>query len=272
MKNVEMSHTFAITTDIAGNQEHPELIEMLRDYQDVFEEPNGLPPERGIEHQITLKENSIPKHQYPYRASYSQKDVIKKIVNEMLQTGIIRNSQRPFTSPMIMVKKKDGTWRLCVDYRYVNNLTIKHDYPIPVIDELLDELNGAKYFSKIDPRSGYFQIRMKVENVSKNAFQTHNGHYEFLVMHFGLCSAHATFQSLMNQIFNEHLRKFILVFFDDILVYSKTWEGHLWHLRMVLNLLRKHHLYAKRTKCHFGQLKVEYLGYIISYEGVSTDP
>ncbi|KAL0309194.1 UNVERIFIED_CONTAM: Retrovirus-related Pol polyprotein from transposon.6 [Sesamum radiatum] len=168
--------------------------------------------------------------------------------------------------------KKYGGWRLCVDYKYLNKLIVKNNFPIPVINELLDELYGAKYFSKIDLRSGYFQIGMRKEDVPKTSFITHSGHYEFLVMPFGLFDAPSTFQALMNIVFEPYLSKFVLVFFDDILIYSKDWGMHLVHLKKVMQLLKKHQLYAKKSKCIFAQMKVEYLGHIICWEGVATDP
>ncbi|KAL0439602.1 UNVERIFIED_CONTAM: Retrovirus-related Pol polyprotein from transposon.6 [Sesamum latifolium] len=241
-------------------------------YDDVFKEPNSLPPEREIEHRIELLPDAIPRKQHPYRYAYGKKTEIERIVKEMLDSGIIRPSQSCFASPVLLVKKKDGGWRLCVDYMYLNKLNVKHNFPIPVIDELLDELHGTKYFSKIDLRSGYFQIRMRKEDVPKTSFITHSGHYEFLVMPFGLCNTPSTFQSLMNMVFEPYLKKFVLVFFDDILIYSKDWGMHLVHLKKVMEVLRKHQLFAKRSKCSFAQLKVEYLGHIISWEGVATDP
>uniref|UniRef100_A0A8R7U5W7 Reverse transcriptase domain-containing protein n=1 Tax=Triticum urartu TaxID=4572 RepID=A0A8R7U5W7_TRIUA len=171
----------------------------------------------------------------------------------MLQSGVIKHSLSPYAAPVLLVKKKDGSWRFCVDFQRLNTATVKNKFPLPVVDELLDELGGATYFSKIDLRAGYHQIRMREEDEEKTTFKTHHRHYHFRVMPFGLCNAPAMFQCLMNSVFGCHVHKFIIIFLDDILVFSFDLQEHEEHLRIVLDLLREHQLYAKASKCSFAQ-------------------
>ncbi|KAL4281717.1 hypothetical protein GQ457_03G008900 [Hibiscus cannabinus] len=213
-------------------------------FQHVFESTGGLPPARATDHSIHLIPTSNPVNVRPYRYPHFQKDEIERQVRQMLDAQLIQKSHSPFSSPVLLVKKKDGTWRFCVDYRALNAITIK----------------------------GYHQIRVRPEDVPKTAFRTHEGHYEFRVMPFGLTNAPSTFQSTMNDIFRPYLRKFILIFLDDILVFSPDWSTHLQHVQKVLEVLQEHGFVAKRSKCVFGQHSIEYLGHVVSREGLAVDP
>ena len=245
---------------------------MLEHFDALFEEPTTLPPPRECDHSIPLKENSTPPNVRPYRVPHHQKAEMEKQIRELLDASVIRQSESPYAAPAILVKKKDGTWRLCIDYRKLNAQTIKNKFPIPVIEDLFDELHEAEYFTKLDLRAGYHQVRMKAEDIHKIAFITYFGQFEYLVMPFGLTNAPATFPALMNKVFAKYLRKFILVFFDDILIFSKSLVEHLEHLHIVLQTLRDQQLYAKMSKCIFAAPQVEYLGHIISGKGLATDP
>ncbi|GKC00536.1 retrotransposon-related protein [Tanacetum coccineum] len=250
-----------------------DIQQLVQEYTPIFQDPVDLPPFRpGYDHQITLKDGSNPVNLRPYRYSLLQKDVIEKMTKELLEQGVIKHSNSTFASPMVLVKKKDGGWRMCIDYRSLNKSTVPDRFPIPLLEELLEELYGTKKNSKIDLKSGYYQIRMLPTDTHKTAFRTHCGHYEFLVMPFGLTNAPSTFQNLMNTIFEPYLRKFVLVFFDDILIYSPTWSAHLHHLGLVFQTLSTHSLFAKLSKCAFGVTQIEYLGHVISDSGVATDP
>ena len=260
------------TAKILNKEEETALQQLLQLYQDVFIPMTGLPPNRPHDHTIPLKEGAQPVNLHPYRYSSLQKDTVEGLISKMLEAGIVQPSHSPFTSPVVLVKKKDLSWHLCIDYRALNRLTIKNKFPIPLIEELLEELIGASVFSKIDLHSGYHQIRMQAGDIHKTTFRTHNGHYEFLVMLFGLTNTPTTFQSLMNDVFHTYLRKFVLVFFDDILIYSHSHKQHQAHLQIVFELLRSNKLVANESKCVFCDDRVEYLGHIISKAGVATNP
>ncbi|KAL5578044.1 hypothetical protein UlMin_019743 [Ulmus minor] len=190
-------------------------------------------------------------------------------LQELLDKGFIRPSYSPWGAPVLFVKKKDGTLRMCVDYRELNKVTVKNKYPLPRIDDLFDQLKGASVFSKIDLRSGYHQLKIKESDVPKSAFRTRYGHYEFLVMPFGLTNAPAAFMDLMNRVFRAYLDKFVIVFIDDILIYSRSREEHAEQLRTVLRTLSEHRLYAKFSKCEFWLDRVQFLGHVISRDGIS---
>ncbi|XP_052723068.1 uncharacterized protein LOC108318967 [Vigna angularis] len=225
---------------------------VVDEFPDVFpEEIPGLPPPREVKFTIDLVTMAAPISVQPYRMPPVELAELKTQIEELMDRQFIGPSVSPWGAPVLLVKKKDGSSRLCIDYRQLNKLTIKNKYPLPRIDDLLDQLHGAAVFSKIDLRSGYHQIRVKEEDIQKTAFRSRYGHYEYVVMPFGVTNAPAVFMEYMNRIFRPYLDKFVVVFIDDILIYSKTQDEHEEHLRIVLGVLREKELYAKLSKCEF---------------------
>src|ERR1700680_1182957 len=247
---------------------------IINEFKEVFPEelPSGLPPSRDVDHRIELEPGQQPPRRPSYRMSQPELDELKRQLTELMDKGHIQESKSPYGAPVLFVKKKDGTLRMCIDYRALNKITIKNKYPLPRIDELLDRLLGAKYFSKIDLRSGYHQVRIAEGDVPKTAFRTRYGHYEFLVMPFGLTNAPATFMHLMQQSFRKYLDDFVIVFLDDVLVYSRSKEEHDKHLRIVLETLRENKLYAKLSKCEFYSKEISFLGHVINEYGIKMEP
>jgi hypothetical protein len=248
-------------------------IPIVCEYPDVFpDDLPGMPPDRDIEFIIELQPGTAPISKRPYRMPPNELTELKVQLQDLLDKGFIRPSASPWGCPTLFVKKKDNSLRLCVDYRPLNAVTIKNKYPLPRIDILFDQLAGAKVFSKIDLRSGYHQIKIRPSDIPKTAFSTRYGLYEYLVMSFGLTNAPAYFMYLMNSVFMQEFDKFVVVFIDDILIYSKTLEDHVKHLHVILQRLRDHHLYAKFSKCEFLLDTVKFLGHTISGDGISVDP
>jgi hypothetical protein len=250
----------------------PQIARLIEQHQGLLQEPSALPSPRADDHHIPLIPGAQPVNIRPYRYSPQQKTTIENQVADMLKRGIIQPSSSPFASPVLLVKKKDGTWRFCVDYRHLNAITVKNKYPLPIVHELLDELARAKWFTKLDFRAGYHQIRVAKADEMKTTFKTHSGLYEFKVMPFGLTNAPASFQSIMNKVFEQLLRMCVLVFMDDILIYSSSIEEHDLHLKQVFQILQEHQFFVKFSKCVFAQQELEYLCHLITAAGVATEP
>jgi hypothetical protein len=247
LPNQGCTHSCALTMIEAPVERIPVVCE----YPDVFpDELPGMPPDRDIEFAIELQPGTALISNRPYRMPPTELAELKKQLQELLDKGFIRPSTSPWRCPALFVKK-DESLRLCVDYHPLNAVTIKNKYPLPRIDVLFDQLVGAKVFSKIDLHSGYHQIKIRANDIPKTAFSTRYGLYEYLVMSFGLTNAPAYFMYLMDSVFMPELDKFVVVFIDDILVYSKSEDEHTKHLHTVLQWLRDHHLYAKFSKCEF---------------------
>jgi hypothetical protein len=253
----------------------PEIqdIPVVCEFPDVFpKDLPGLPPERDAEFVIELKLGTAPISRRSYRMPPNELAELKTQLQDLLEKGFIRPNSSPWGCPAIFFKKKDQELRMCVDYRPLNEITIKNKYPLPRIDILFDQLTGARVFSKIDLRSGYHQIHIRPEDIPKTAFTMRYGLFEYLVMSFELTNAPAHFTYLMNSVFMPELDKFVVVFIDDILIYSKSEEEHAKHLRIVLTRLREHQLYAKFSKCAFWLEEIQFLGHVLSAEGIAVDP
>jgi hypothetical protein len=245
-------------------------VPVVNEFPDVFpEELPGMPPNWDIKFVIMLKPGTAPIYKIPFWVTTPELAELKEHIRELLEKGFIHPSSSPWGAPVIFVPKKDGTRRLWVDYHAPNEVTVKNKYPLPKIDDLFDQLWGACVFYKIDLQSGYHQLKVRECDILKTAFISRYGLYEFTVMSFGLTNAPAY---LMNKDFTEYLDKFIMVFIDNILDYSRNKEEHEGHLRLVLQKLRDHKLYAKLSKCEFWLKQVAFLGHVISKGGISVDP
>ena len=254
---------------------HPVAAKLLEKYKSVFPDklPNGLPKERAVEHSIDLiPDAKIPAVRPLQKNSYKDLEVIEEYVKTCLESGSIRTSNSPYGAMTLVVKKKDGDSRVVVDYRGLNEITIKNRYPLPLMDELFDRVHGATVFTKIDLRTGFHQIRLRESDCEKTAFRTRYGSFEYRVLPMGLCNAPSTFMRLMNETFKEMLDKTVLVFLDDILIFSKSVEDHERHVAQALDKLKEAKLYAKLSKCEFFKDEVEFLGHRIGKGGLATSP
>lgn len=249
------------------------LKQVLMKHRKIFDKlPKHLPPRRAVDHKIELEPGAKPPFMPVYKMSPLELEEVKRQLIQLIEMDFIQPSKSPYGAPILFVRKKNGKLRMCIDYRALNKLTIKNRYPLPRIDELLDQLLGAQYFSKLDLQSGYWQIRIAEEDIPKTAFRTRYGHFEWKVLPFGLTNAPATFQALMNDILRPYLDDFVVVYLDDILVYSKTADDHVKHLDQVLSVLEQHELYAGLDKCAFGLREVDFLGHVVCGDGIKPDP
>lgn len=266
--------TLSTKEDEASSEVPPSLDPLLEEFKDLMpaELPKVLPPRRAIDHEISLIPGARPPARGAYRMAPPELKELRRQLDELLDAGFIRPSKAPYGAPVLFQKKQDGSLRLCIDYRALNKVTVKNHYPIPLIADLFDQLGDATYFTKLDLRSGYHQVRIAAGDEEKTACVTRYGAFDWLVMPFGLTNAPATFCTLMNQVFQEYLDKFVVVYLDDIVIYSKTLEEHQKHLRKVFVKLREHHLFVKREKCAFAQQEIGFLGHIVGAGKIRMDP
>ena len=274
--NIKDKETLAEMIDPSLNVDTTQrqtLVDLLADFHNIFpkELPAKLPPRRTVEHDIDLELGATPPSRPPYRLSKPEMDELQKQISALLLRGLIEPSKSPYGAPVFFVKKADGSLRLVCDWRELNRITIKKEACLPNMDDLFDAVQGSKYFTKLDLHSGYNQVRIRGEDIPKTAVNTFLGHFQIKVMGFGLCNAPATFQTLMNEFLRPYLRKFVIVFLDDILIFSRTWDKHLEHVHAVLDAIRRHQLYCKPTKCLIGALEVLYLGQIITGTTMAPD-
>ena len=249
----------------------PAVEELKSKFKEIFEPLANLPPKRNHDHAIELIEGAEPIAASPYRMSPKELEALRSELDKLMEYGFIRKSKSPWSSPVLFVRKKDNSLRLCVDYRKLNKLTVKSRYPIPRVDELMDRLSGALFFSKIDLASGYHQVRVKSEDVEKTAFATRYGHFEYVVLPFGLCNAPATFMKVMNETFSEALDSFAIIYLDDIVIFSKTKEEHLKHLAWTFEKLKENSFKVKPSKCSFLMTEIEFLGFRMTPGGIAVD-
>ncbi|GJT43538.1 putative reverse transcriptase domain-containing protein [Tanacetum coccineum] len=260
-------------TKVKSKEKRLEDVLIIWKFLEVFlEDLPGLTPARQVEFQIDLVPGAALVVRAPYRLAPSEMQELFTQLQELSDKGFIRPSSSPWGAPVLFVKKKDRSFQMCIDYRELNKLTVKNQYPLLRIDDLFDYLQGSSVYSKIDLRSGYHQLRVRDEDIPKTEFMTRYGHYEFQVMPFGLTNALAVFTVLMNRVCKPFLDKFVIVFIDDILIYSRNKVEHERHLKQILELLKKEELYSKFSKCDFWLSNLQFLGNVIDREGIHVDP